>query len=202
MNDYLIYLTLPPYLVQWYANECTQIHNRDKMTCPRDVYKFPTPAVPVRGSQESDVINMHLAKQPSNVPAKVPDDATIAIVIPHLPANRSSIITMCLSPDWSIWPKPSATASRSNCLRISMRHGAKLRRRGSICSSLHGWRITVLSMTIPTSTPCSRYTSAAVKRIAKRPNRKKSKKFAISIGRIFDNHSFLFHITPLYSISS
>ena len=53
MNDYLIYLCLPPYLAQWYANECTQIHNRDKDVCPREIYRFPTPVVPVRGSQES-----------------------------------------------------------------------------------------------------------------------------------------------------
>ena len=57
MNEFLIYLSLPPYLAQWYANECNQIHNRDNATCPREVYRFPTPVVPVRGSQESDVIN-------------------------------------------------------------------------------------------------------------------------------------------------
>ena len=82
MNEFLIYLSLPPYLAQWYAHECNQVHNRDKATCPREIYRFPTPVVPVRGSQESDVINMHLAKQPDAVPAKVPEDATIAIVIP------------------------------------------------------------------------------------------------------------------------
>ena len=52
MNDYLIYLCLPPYLAQWYAHECNQVHNRDKATCPREIYRFPTPVVPVRGSQE------------------------------------------------------------------------------------------------------------------------------------------------------
>ena len=82
MNDYLIYLSLPAYLAQWYAHECMQIHNRDKAVCPREIYQFPTPVRPVRGSQESDVIQMHLAKQPSDVPAKAPEDATIAIVIP------------------------------------------------------------------------------------------------------------------------
>lgn len=91
MNEFLIYLSLPPYLAQWYANECTQIHNRDKMTCPRDVYKFPTPAVPVRGSQESDVINMHLAKQPNAAPSPAPADATIAIVIPSFPDKPMGI---------------------------------------------------------------------------------------------------------------
>ena len=82
MKDCLIYLSLPPYLAQWYANECTQIHNRDKDVCPREIYRFPTPVVPVRNSQESDVINMHLAKQPNDKPAPIPADATIAIVIP------------------------------------------------------------------------------------------------------------------------
>ena len=56
MNDYLIYLCLPPYLAQWYAHECNQVHNRDKATCPREIYRFPTPVVPVRGSQESGVV--------------------------------------------------------------------------------------------------------------------------------------------------
>ena len=55
MNDYLIYLCLPPYLAQWYAHECNQVHNRDNKTCPREIYRFPTPVVPVRGSQESGV---------------------------------------------------------------------------------------------------------------------------------------------------
>ena len=49
MNEFLIYLSLPPYLAQWYANECNQIHNRDNATCPREIYRFPTPVVPVRG---------------------------------------------------------------------------------------------------------------------------------------------------------
>ncbi len=51
MNQYLIYLCLPPYLAQWYAHECNQVHNRDNKTCPREIYRFPTPVVPVRGSQ-------------------------------------------------------------------------------------------------------------------------------------------------------
>ena len=54
MNDYLIYLCLPPYLAQWYAHECNQVHNRDKDVCPREIYRFPTPVVPVRNSQESE----------------------------------------------------------------------------------------------------------------------------------------------------
>lgn len=82
MNDYLIYLCLPPYLAQWYAHECTELHFRDKAVCPRDIYRFPTPVRPIRGSQESDVIQMHLAKQPGPVPDPVPEDATIAIIIP------------------------------------------------------------------------------------------------------------------------
>ncbi len=40
MNDYLIYLCLPPYLAQWYAHECNQVHNRDKATCPRESVDF------------------------------------------------------------------------------------------------------------------------------------------------------------------
>ena len=36
-------------ILEWDANECTQIHNRDKDVCPREIYRFPTPVVPVRG---------------------------------------------------------------------------------------------------------------------------------------------------------
>lgn len=85
MNEFLIYLCLPPYLAQWYAHECTQLHYRDKAVCPREIYQFPTPVVPIHGSQEADVIQMHLTKQPSDVPAKAPADATIAIAIPSFP---------------------------------------------------------------------------------------------------------------------
>ena len=85
MNDYLIYLCLPPYLAQWYAHECNQVHNRDNKTCPREIYRFPTPVVPVRNSQESGVIQAHLQKQPTDKPAPVPEGATIAIVIPSFP---------------------------------------------------------------------------------------------------------------------
>jgi len=82
MNDYLIYLTLPPYLAQWYANECLKVHNRDNATCPREVYKFPTPVKPVRGSQESELLETYLEKQPNAVPVPAPEDATIAIALP------------------------------------------------------------------------------------------------------------------------
>jgi hypothetical protein len=85
MKDFLIYLCLPPYLAQWYANDCNQVHNRDKATCSREIYRFPTPVVPVRGSQESGVIQTHLQKQPVEGPQPAPDNATIAIVIPSFP---------------------------------------------------------------------------------------------------------------------
>lgn len=82
MNDYLIYLTLPPYLAQWYANECTKVHNRDNSTCPREIYQFPAPVKPVGGSLESKLLERYLEKQPNAVPAPVPEGATIAIAIP------------------------------------------------------------------------------------------------------------------------
>lgn len=83
MNAFFIYLALPPYLAQWYANECTKIHNRDNASCPHEVYRFPNPVIPVRGSAESGVIESWLDKQPKDaLPALAPDDATIAIQIP------------------------------------------------------------------------------------------------------------------------
>lgn len=86
MNSFLIKLALPPYLAQWYANECTRIHYRDQSTCPHEIYRYPTPVVPVRNSAESDVLETWLDKQPKNaVPTLAPDDATIAIQIPSFP---------------------------------------------------------------------------------------------------------------------
>lgn len=86
MNAFLIYLALPPYLAQWYANECTRVHNRDNASCPHEVYRYPTPVVPVRNSAESGVIADWLDKQPKDaVPVLSHDDATIAIQIPSFP---------------------------------------------------------------------------------------------------------------------
>lgn len=86
MNTFLIHLALPPYLAQWYANECTRIHHRDCASCPHEVYRYPTPVVPVRRSAESDLLEQWLDKQPKDaVPVLAPDDATIAIQIPSFP---------------------------------------------------------------------------------------------------------------------
>lgn len=83
--NYLIYLTMPTYLAQWYANECTQVHNRDKAVCPHEVYRFPDPIKPVELSQESRIIHDNLLKQPSDRPEPIPADATLAVVIPSFP---------------------------------------------------------------------------------------------------------------------
>jgi len=87
MTNFLIYLSLPPYLAQWYANECTQIHNRDNATCPHEVYRFPNPIKPVQGSQESRIIEDHLLKQPTDKPEPVPADATLAIELLNYPGK-------------------------------------------------------------------------------------------------------------------
>lgn len=88
MNTVLIYLALPPYLAQWYANECTRIHHRDESTCPHEIYRFPEPVQPVRNSAESDILESWLDKQPKNaLPPMASHDDTLAIQIPSFPGK-------------------------------------------------------------------------------------------------------------------
>ena len=83
MNDRIcLYLTLPPYLAQWYANECREIEFREKDIVPLDVYEPLTPVKIPRGSVESNILKLFLKKQPKE-PVKEPADANIALVIPY-----------------------------------------------------------------------------------------------------------------------
>lgn len=87
-NTFLIYLKLPVYLAQWYANECTRIHHRDESTCPHEIYRFPEPVRPVRNSVESNILQRWLDKQPAGaLPVLAADDDTIAIQIPSFPCK-------------------------------------------------------------------------------------------------------------------
>lgn len=82
MSEYLIYLDLPLYLAQWYADECSRIHQQDQEVQSLSVYRFPEPVRPVRGSQEADIIEYYLDKQPQDNPDVNRDNATIAIAVP------------------------------------------------------------------------------------------------------------------------
>lgn len=78
----LLYLSLPPYLAQWYANECRMIELKDRDKVPHTVYKPFEPVFIPRNSQECRVLQCFLQKQPEIV-AKEQEDANIAIVIPY-----------------------------------------------------------------------------------------------------------------------
>lgn len=201
MNEFLIYLCLPPYLAQWYAHECTQVHYRDKAVCPRDIYQFPTPVVPIHGSQEADVIQMHLTKQPSDVPAAVPADATIAITIPSFPYKPVAYYNYM--PESGLEHLADTIRYRFKVELFEDIHEARRKvPQSRIDLLINAWMIIVSRTMIPTSIRCSKSTKEGGMCIAKRPSRRKNKKIAISIGQFFDNHSFLFHVIPLYSISS
>lgn len=78
-----IYLSLPPYLAQWFANECHQIQHRDEDTISHDVYQPLQPITLPRGSQESLILHCFLQKQPNNRPHSTITDCNTAIIIPQ-----------------------------------------------------------------------------------------------------------------------
>ena len=77
-----LYLTLPPYLAQWYAHECREIEFKDKDIVPIGDYKPLEPITIPRGSQESRILQCFLKKKPAQF-VKDPEDANIAIIIPY-----------------------------------------------------------------------------------------------------------------------
>ena len=83
MNERIcLYLTLPPYLAQWYAHECLEIEYKDKEIVPADTYQPLAPVTIPRGSQESRILQCFLKKKPQQF-VKEPEDANIALVIPY-----------------------------------------------------------------------------------------------------------------------
>lgn len=83
MSAFCIYLTLPKYLAQWYAYECRRHQFIEEDICPKEPYEPLNPVEPIRGSQESRILEQFLQKQPSAVPDPIPEGATIAIAIPY-----------------------------------------------------------------------------------------------------------------------
>lgn len=83
MSAYSVYLSLPPYLAQWYAYECRAHEFAEEDICPNSPYKELDPVSPIRGSQESRIMEQFLRKQPSPVPEPIPEDANLAIAIPY-----------------------------------------------------------------------------------------------------------------------
>ena len=83
MERFTIYLEMPPYLAQWYADDCLRYEYKNEDYKPQGVYKFPEVVVPIRGSQESKILEYFLQKQPCAVPELgVPEGATLALGIP------------------------------------------------------------------------------------------------------------------------
>lgn len=82
MERLCLYLKLPPYLAEWYANECREIAHRDSDTVSNEPYRPLTPVPVPRGSQESRILQCFLKKQPKT-PAREPEDANLALIIPY-----------------------------------------------------------------------------------------------------------------------
>lgn len=83
MSAFCIYLTMPPYLAQWYANQCRRQQYREHDYCPNTPIDPLTPVEPIRGSFESQVLHRELQKQPGPKPDPIPENATLALAIPY-----------------------------------------------------------------------------------------------------------------------
>ena len=72
MSAICVYLSLPPYLAQWYAHTCRKQRHREDDICPNQPIPLLTPVEPIRGSYESQVLHRVLQKQPAEkqVPEK------------------------------------------------------------------------------------------------------------------------------------
>ena len=83
MSAFCIYLSLPPYLAEWYAHTCREHKFATSDYCPTDPITPLTPVEPIRGSYESLVLQQWLTKQPAAIPEPIPEDANLAIEIPY-----------------------------------------------------------------------------------------------------------------------
>lgn len=83
MSAFCIYLTLPPYLAEWYAHNCREHKFVQYDFCPSEPITPLTPVEPIRGSYESMVLQHWLMKQPTAIPEPIPEDANLAIEIPY-----------------------------------------------------------------------------------------------------------------------
>ena len=83
MSAFRIYLTLPPYLAEWYAHSCREHKFAESGYCPTEPIAPLTPVEPIKGSYESLVLKQCLTKQPSPIPEPIPEDANLAIAIPE-----------------------------------------------------------------------------------------------------------------------
>lgn len=76
-----LYLTLPPYLAQWYRHECREIASLDSDLETRDTGDPLAPVTVPKGSQESRILQLFLRKRPPD--AAEPENPNIAIIIPY-----------------------------------------------------------------------------------------------------------------------
>lgn len=97
MTEQLLYLTLPPYLAQWYADECRRNEHAREDTYKSEPYRYPTPVKPLRGSLESGILELFLTKQPAAVPEDFKDGANLVLAIPSF-RNRDPRIYNYLRP--------------------------------------------------------------------------------------------------------
>lgn len=85
--QFLIYLSMPLYLAQWYADRCERCRCDESEIYSPCVYAFdrdkPVGVQPVKGSFPSKILRKELDKQPEVVSIAIPEDTTIALIIPY-----------------------------------------------------------------------------------------------------------------------
>jgi len=91
MSEYCIYVSLPPYLAQWYAHHCREHHFINSGVTCENAWSLDEPIVPIKDSYVSLVLKHYLCRQPSPEQVKKDDaarkpratDIKMAIALPY-----------------------------------------------------------------------------------------------------------------------
>jgi len=91
MSEYCIYVSLPPYLAQWYAHHCREHHFINSGVTYNNAWSLTEPIVPIKDSYVSLLLKHYLSRQPTpdqekkdNAERKTKStDIQIAIALPY-----------------------------------------------------------------------------------------------------------------------
>lgn len=83
MSPYCVYLTLPPYLAQWYAYKCWEHNYELTDVAPEFPIDTMKPVPPIKDSQEARILRQFLTKQPGTRPEDEKEGANLCIAIPY-----------------------------------------------------------------------------------------------------------------------
>lgn len=97
MTEHHLYLTLPPYLAQWYAHECRRHLRAADDTCTVPIYNFKDAVAPIRGTVESGILELFLTKEPDGPKQDFKTGSNLVIAIPSF-RNRDPRVYSYLRP--------------------------------------------------------------------------------------------------------